>query len=63
MYLDTSLSIKNRFCKPKNGIIQIERAQIQDGGVFQCQIVVEDEVVPSPPIEVYFTYRARDIFI
>ena len=31
---------------------QIDRAQVQDGGIFQCQVFVRDEVVPSSPIEV-----------
>ena len=35
---------------------QIDRAQVQDGGIFQCQVFVRDEVVPSSPIEVVSYY-------
>lgn len=33
-------------------IEQIERAQVRDGGVFQCEVVTDDDVVASSPIEV-----------
>ena len=32
--------------------LQIDRAQVGDGGIFQCQVNIKDDVVPSSPIEV-----------
>jgi len=38
-------------------IEQIERAQVRDGGVFQCEVVTDDDVVASSPIEVRWLMR------
>nr|CAH0104171.1 unnamed protein product [Daphnia galeata] len=53
LLIDTNPRLRLAFQEDtRTSTLIIDRAQVQDGGIFQCQVFVRDEVVPSSPIEV-----------
>ncbi|XP_057378078.1 uncharacterized protein LOC130700085 [Daphnia carinata] len=53
LLIDTNPRLRLAFQEDtRTSTLIIDRAEVQDGGIFQCQVFVRDEVVPSSPIEV-----------
>ncbi|XP_046453854.1 uncharacterized protein LOC124201713 [Daphnia pulex] len=53
LLIDTNPRLRLTFQEDtRTSTLIIDKAQVQDGGIFQCQVFVRDEVVPSSPIEV-----------